>query len=120
MRTKRRATEADEIVGTNLRAVRILKGMSQEVLANHVGISFQQIQKYEKGVNRISAGMLFKLAEAMEEDPTVFLKDNSKNSHIYSKEALEMLALFTKLQNSDARESIKRLMKSLIKNEEFG
>lgn len=45
----------DVQVGANLRFLRHRRGMSQEVLAGHLGIAFQQVQKYEKGSNRISA-----------------------------------------------------------------
>lgn len=49
------ATEADKIIGQNLRALRQLRGMTQQELADHLGITFQQIQKYEKGTNRLTA-----------------------------------------------------------------
>lgn len=55
----------DEIVGRNVREKRVLAGMSQDELAKVVGITFQQIQKYERGSNRISASRLVELANAM-------------------------------------------------------
>ena len=55
----------DEIVGGNVRAKRVLRGMSQEDLAQAVGVSFQQIQKYEGGFNRISASRLVELARVL-------------------------------------------------------
>jgi transcriptional regulator with XRE-family HTH domain len=55
---QRRATGADGQVGAAIRARRLMAGMSQGVLAQKLGVTFQQIQKYEKGVNRIGAGRL--------------------------------------------------------------
>jgi transcriptional regulator with XRE-family HTH domain len=59
----RRADNIDKIVGDNLRALRLRRGMSQSSLADQIGITFQQVQKYEKGSNRISAGRLYRIAK---------------------------------------------------------
>jgi len=56
----------DEIVGKNLRDIRIKRGMSQEDIGTAVGLSFQQIQKYERGTNRISASRLVEFANTLE------------------------------------------------------
>lgn len=63
---KPRADAVDKEVGTRVRALRDGKGMSQAVLAEKCGITFQQIQKYENGTNRIACGRLAQIAEAME------------------------------------------------------
>lgn len=55
----------DVIVGQNLRAIRVKNGLSQEQLADAVGVSFQQIQKYECGKNRISASRLVEMANSL-------------------------------------------------------
>lgn len=52
----------DRHVGAQLRSFRLQRGMSQSAVAAAVGLTFQQLQKYEKGVNRISASKLFELA----------------------------------------------------------
>ncbi len=52
----------DVHVGGRVKARRTLIGMSQEELGNHVGLTFQQIQKYEKGMNRIGAGRLWQFS----------------------------------------------------------
>ena len=56
----------DAHVGKVIRARREQRDMSQTVLGKAVGVSFQQVQKYEKGKNRVSAGMLYKFAKALE------------------------------------------------------
>jgi transcriptional regulator with XRE-family HTH domain len=55
----------DVEVGRRVRAFRLNKGLSQEKLGDELGITFQQIQKYEKGVNRIGAGRLQRIAEIL-------------------------------------------------------
>src|ERR1700743_48916 len=55
---KRSPNATDTEVGESIRAHRLIAGMSQTDLANKLGVSFQQVQKYEKGVNRVGAGGL--------------------------------------------------------------
>lgn len=62
-------------VGARLRFRRMSMGMSQEALAEAVGLRFQQIQKYEKGQNRIGAGRLFHLANALKVPIAFFFED---------------------------------------------
>src|SRR3990170_4836967 len=64
-RGSRRANPMDVHVGTRVRLRRMLLGMSQEKLGEHLGLTFQQVQKYEKGVNRIGASRLFDLAKVL-------------------------------------------------------
>jgi transcriptional regulator with XRE-family HTH domain len=62
-RKKRQPTSADIQVGESIRAHRLILGMSQNDLARRLGVSFQQVQKYEKGMNRVGAGRLPQIAE---------------------------------------------------------
>ena len=62
----RRIQESDTAIGERIRARRNQIEMSQESLGGALGVSFQQIQKYEKGVNRISSGRLIQVANALE------------------------------------------------------
>jgi transcriptional regulator with XRE-family HTH domain len=55
----------DVHVGRRIRTRRLLLGMNQETLAAHLGLTFQQVQKYEKGANRVSASRLSQLAEVL-------------------------------------------------------
>src|SRR3712207_2777138 len=59
---QRRPDPFDVEVGARVRTIRRARGMSQEALASAAGITFQQIQKYERGANRISASMLQRIA----------------------------------------------------------
>ena len=60
---KRRPNSADIQIGESIRAHRLIVGMSQSDLARRLGVSFQQVQKYEKGLNRVGAGRLPQIAE---------------------------------------------------------
>src|SRR5919106_3186763 len=55
----------DKLVGRNIRIQRLAKGLSQTELAQKLGVTFQQVQKYEKGVNRIGAGRLFQIGRIL-------------------------------------------------------
>src|SRR5215475_3847613 len=52
----------DVLVGRNIRIHRLDRGLSQTELGKHIGVTFQQVQKYENGVNRVGSGRLFKIA----------------------------------------------------------
>ena len=60
--------EVDAIVGQNLRLIRLQRGMTQEKLADAAGITFQQVQKYEKGTNRISASRMVEFCHTLNTD----------------------------------------------------
>jgi transcriptional regulator with XRE-family HTH domain len=62
----------DKYVGSRVRMRRIMLGMSQEKLGEALGLTFQQVQKYEKGTNRVSAGRLQRIAELLNVPVTFF------------------------------------------------
>src|SRR5271170_564399 len=63
---KKQANPIDAQVGNRIRLRRMLIGMSQERLGELLGLTFQQVQKYEKGINRIGAGRLFEIARILD------------------------------------------------------
>jgi len=63
--TSQRASAADHHVGIRIRERRIMLGLSQQQLAQMIGVTYQQAHKYERGLNRISAGRLFEIARAL-------------------------------------------------------
>lgn len=63
MKTKGKPSPIDMQVGMNLRVIRMSKGRTQVELAEALGITFQQVQKYEWGKNRISAGHLYTISK---------------------------------------------------------
>jgi len=73
-KTKNAAGPKDANVGDRLRARRILLGMSQKDLGSKVNLTFQQIQKYERGANRIGAGQLHDFAQILQVDIGYFFE----------------------------------------------
>jgi len=69
---KRRAGAEDVEIGRRIRALRLQRGMSQSQLAEAIGLTFQQVQKYEKGANRVSAGRLQRIADVLGVPVTFF------------------------------------------------
>jgi transcriptional regulator with XRE-family HTH domain len=64
-RTPKSATAIDTYIGSRMRERRLELEMSQDALGKELGVSFQQIQKYEKGTNRVSAARLFAICKAL-------------------------------------------------------
>lgn len=74
-KTRGKPNSIDIHVGNRVRQRRTLLGLSQEKLAGSLDLTFQQVQKYERGANRIGAGRLFQLARALEVPVTYFFDD---------------------------------------------
>ena len=113
----RRLTSRDIDVGRRVRVLRLQRRLSQTDLANHLGVSFQQVQKYENGTNRISAGRLEQIAELFKIPvATLFAQsgagaDNQKPllELIDSAGALRLLQAYSKLSNSKAKQALVQL-----------
>ncbi len=132
-RGSRRANPMDVHVGSRVRLRRMLLGMSQEKLGENLGLTFQQVQKYEKGVNRIGASRLFDLAKVLGV-PVQFFYDEAPvgmqgaplaagfhegpgESYVVeflgSREGLELNKAFARISDSRVRRSIVELVRSL-------
>ncbi len=73
--TERGARPVDAHVGRRVRLRRTLLGMSQEKLGRELGLTFQQVQKYERGTNRIGASRLYQLSEILDVPVSFFFDD---------------------------------------------
>ena len=103
MRASRKA------MGERIRTQRLLLGMSQTDLAKLLGVTFQQIQKYEKGTNAIRAAALDTLAKALQASPAYLLgHDNEGDSVklIQTSGAVKMLAAFNRVTSPAARNNL--------------
>lgn len=100
-------TEADKIIGERVKAVRKEKKVSQASLGKSVGVSHQQIQKYELGIDRIIASRLFKMANVLGVPITAFLYDDCPSEN-------ELLAMvWNDLPHGQVREGFISLMQSV-------
>ena len=82
---RRKSDQLDAMVGAKVRVFRINRGISQTALAEQLGVTFQQVQKYEKGTNRIGASRLSQIATALDISVAeLFEPSNGKTSEIDS------------------------------------
>jgi len=121
----------DEYIGQRIRLRRNIMGMTQKELALRVGVTFQQIQKYETNGNRISASRLFQIASALE-TPVVFffsglpligsesigvkhyrVQSPSSNDLMSNNETLKLINLYWKLSNDEMRKRIMALLEAM-------
>lgn len=117
--------QVDERVGANVRSIRMLRGLSQEKLGEAVGITFQQIQKYEKGSNRISASRLVQFSKVLScrlddlfEGTTDDEGDQAGPVKVMSKEATTVAARFEKITDPGVRKKITGLISALANSED--
>jgi transcriptional regulator with XRE-family HTH domain len=71
----KQTTDVDRLVGLRITALRKARGMSQTALGSAVGVTFQQVQKYEKGQNRVGAGRLREMARLLDVPVSAFFED---------------------------------------------
>lgn len=131
---KGRANSIDEHVGQRLRQRRTIAGISQEKLADMVGVTFQQIQKYENGANRISASRLFQFSTLLEVPVDFFFDDSAKLALVglsdnkqegfdgpqgdvmQEKETLELIRVYYSIKNPKVRKDFLKLLKSMAES----
>jgi transcriptional regulator with XRE-family HTH domain len=119
--TRQRAKEHDRIIGTRLRGMRLAAGMSQGDLGEALGVTFQQIQKYENGVNRVSGSALLTLCNVLKTTPDNLLgaKLNGKVSNsITAVDLLDDPAIYRALEAlralpAERRSAVARAMMAL-------
>ncbi|MFQ6082559.1 MAG: helix-turn-helix domain-containing protein [Candidatus Aminicenantia bacterium] len=113
-------------LGQKLRKIRKAKGISQMKLAEKVGVSFQQIQKYEKGINKISVERLQQIAQALDTPIWLFLKEEP-NRFAEEKESYEVgtlsekekmiIKLYRKIKSGKIKEGILLQLRGIIELE---
>lgn len=119
-------------VGHRLRQRRTLLGMSQEKLAEAFGVSFQQVQKYERGANRISASRLHLLSKILDVPITYFFEglpqklperrpladipESETKDQMTSRETLELVRAYYKIEDPVIRKRIVELARSLSRD----
>jgi transcriptional regulator with XRE-family HTH domain len=119
---KRRADTRDSDIGKRVKEQRLEKGMSQMQLANHLGVTFQQIQKYENGMNRIGSGRLQRIAEALNVPVAHFFKSAgslpaggtpSPAEDLAVEGAERLLQAFRRIADNESRRALLQIAKSL-------
>ena len=114
---KKKADEVDRFVGEKIRERRIMLGLTQQELANGIGVTYQQAHKYEQGVNRVSAGRLFEIAKMLN-TPVEFFFDGiggeaPKETNLRERMGLELSRHFSMIRNERHQEAIASLARAL-------
>ncbi len=115
-----RATSlADRQIGARIRARRLELHMAQAELAHAIGVTFQQVQKYEKGVNRVAAATLMRIADALEIDLRALLPDvRDTGGQLESPEVMQAARTVARL-NAEGRRVALGLLRSLAADEKM-
>jgi transcriptional regulator with XRE-family HTH domain len=111
---KRRANHVDLSVGQRLRQARLLAGASQEDVGTAIGVSFQAVQKYENGENRLSAGRLAAAAKFLGVPMSFFFQDDAEpqtagDTAGFTSKEIELVRHYRAIRNDDMREHLLRL-----------
>jgi transcriptional regulator with XRE-family HTH domain len=118
------ATEVDRVIGVRIHTLRMAMRLSRQKLAERIGVTHQQLQKYEKGVNRISAGRLLTIAEVFQKPVVYFLPNNSASEESYDlreverrerhqRMSMELSTHFLRISNPETRLAVIALVRSL-------
>ena len=127
MNDERSANAIDKRLGQKVRTRRLEIGMSQEKLAELLGVTFQQVQKYEKGVNRIAASRLFQISSALDMPIARFYEninpiagavgeDNGDYVHdaLATPEGIQLMSLFAAIESQKVRRRVVELVRALV------
>jgi transcriptional regulator with XRE-family HTH domain len=128
---KRRAGAEDVEIGRKIRALRLERGLSQSGLAEGIGLTFQQVQKYEKGTNRVSAGRLQQIADLLHVPVMFFFSGmgaRGKKSEalpsaigfLQTKGALRLMRAYTEISSRATKYALVVLAESLRDREKKG
>jgi len=111
-------TDVDNYVGSRIKARRVELGYTQTAVANKLGLTFQQVQKYERGYNRVSASRLHDLTKILSVDVEYFFKEFrddaiSEDRGEWGPEVWELITAFSSLPEK-VRMSLRLLLKSTV------
>jgi len=115
------SNEIDLFVGRKLKFLRTIKGMSQSEVGAYINVSFQQIQKYERGINSVNAPKLYGLAEAFNSSPSIFFdglnetdkSDNEVNLSDFTPEQVALVRAFNAIGDKVIQDKILGMVKAL-------
>jgi transcriptional regulator with XRE-family HTH domain len=113
-----RARAADRHVGSRIRERRVMLGFSQQQLAELIGVTYQQAHKYEHGLNRISAGRLYEIAQALRVPISWFyegLDSPALPTEMSAREraCLELARNFVAIENEKFQEALSQMARAL-------
>jgi transcriptional regulator with XRE-family HTH domain len=119
---KQRRDPEDLEIGQKIRALRVTKGVSQTTLGAGLGVTFQQVQKYERGTNRVSAGRLQKIAQMLDTPITFFYGESGAGTKkhadtgfalIQSKGAMRLLRAYAEISSGATKHALVMLAEAV-------
>jgi transcriptional regulator with XRE-family HTH domain len=122
MMAKKAPNPIDKHVGSRVRMRRMMLGMSQEKLGNNLGLTFQQVQKYEKGTNRVGSGRLLKISGILGVKITDFFEgtdrvhDTARRSvfdQLAQPESFRLVQAFSGINRPNIRRTLVRLIEQI-------
>ena len=122
------AADVDAIVGERIRRRRILTGLTQDQLGDALGVSYQQIQKYETGANRVSAGRLYLLSQKLDVSPSWFFDgldtapETADDDEMLSSSrlAIECVRNLSRIKDEKVRSAILTMIRTMAESDEAG
>lgn len=112
-----RASSIDRHVGTRIRERRIMLGLSQQQMADMIGVTYQQAHKYERGINRISAGRLFEITRVLNVPIAYFFEGlegaDDETTNPRQRMCLELARNFATIPNRRHQEALSQLARPL-------
>ena len=112
-----RATDTDRHVGIRIRERRVMLGLSQQQMAELIGVTYQQAHKYERGINRISAGRLHEIAQVLRVPVGYFFEGlgNKEEVELPSRQrmCLEVARNFAQIENERHQEALSQMARAL-------
>jgi transcriptional regulator with XRE-family HTH domain len=113
-----RSTAAiDDHVGARIRERRVMLGLTQQQLAEMIGVTYQQAHKYERGINRVSAGRLYEIARVLSAPITYFYdglgEEAPRPAAPHQRMLLEIARNFSEIQNEKHQEAVSQLARAL-------
>ncbi len=112
-----RANATDKHVGSRIRERRIMLGLSQQQMANMIGVTYQQAHKYERGINRISAGRLYEIAQVLGVPVSFFFdglqEDRAPELNDRQRMCLELARNFAAIPNEKHQEALSQMARAL-------
>lgn len=118
----KQTTDVDRLVGLRITALRKARGLSQTALGTAVGVTFQQVQKYEKGQNRVGAGRLREIARLLEVPVSAFFEEDETGgtqSDIFgflsTQGAIELLRAYALITDDQLRRDVLAIVRTAAK-----
>jgi transcriptional regulator with XRE-family HTH domain len=122
---QKRTQKIDKVIGRNIRIHRLAREMSQTELGDRLGVSFQQVQKYENGTNRVGSGRLYQIAAILGIQVDTFFKGGERAGKggdpglldlLAQPQSVRLIRAFAKIRDTTVRRSLVQIAEKFAKS----